>query len=42
MDRPPAIDPELVKAFVIAGHGNMEQLQVLLEQGMRQTDLDQS
>lgn len=31
-ERPPQLDPELVKAFVIAGHGRLPQLKELLAQ----------
>ena len=30
MDRPPALDPKLVKEFVLAAHGNLEKVQELL------------
>jgi hypothetical protein len=31
MERPPALDPELVRSFVGAGHGNLEKVQELYE-----------
>lgn len=30
MDRPPALQPDLVREFVIAGHGSMEQVKTML------------
>ena len=32
MERPPALDPERVKAFVIAGHGNLDALRAMLDE----------